>query len=210
MVSSSCPIDQEDTKALVPAQSWAGVPGALESGVWPSVSGGLGVWLSRWTWGFCWLLSRHCFGLNRSSCRAGALGQKMFYCLERLLCSCEALSDALYCRTKQASGADWGVEEGDFMVVLFMVAGFFPNHTVLYFIDLYRSVEMSHKWLAEPSSVVLCLHHCFYIKWPHPLCWGVPGAGFMSISVFVMSLTQEVVHWSRYQLFVVVLTKRIL
>ncbi len=40
VVSSSCPIHQEDTKALVPAQSWAGVPGALEGGVWPSVSGG--------------------------------------------------------------------------------------------------------------------------------------------------------------------------
>ncbi len=40
VVSSTCPIDQEDTKALGPAQSWAGVPGALEGGVWPSVSGG--------------------------------------------------------------------------------------------------------------------------------------------------------------------------
>ncbi len=68
------------------------------------MSGRARAWLSRWWWGFCWLLSWCHFGATRSGCRAGALGQEVSYCLGRLLCSCEALSEALYCRTKQASG----------------------------------------------------------------------------------------------------------
>ncbi len=45
------------------------------------------------------LLSRHHFGVTRSGSRAGALGQELSHCLGQLLCGCEALIKALYCRT---------------------------------------------------------------------------------------------------------------
>ncbi len=42
---------------------------------------GLGGWLNSWGRGFCWLLSLRHLGATRSSCRAGALGQKVSHCL---------------------------------------------------------------------------------------------------------------------------------
>ncbi len=76
------------------------------------VSGARAWWLAGWlnSWGrsFCWLLSLHHLGVTRSSCRAGALGQEVSHCLGWLLCGCDPFSEALDCRTKQASRGDRG------------------------------------------------------------------------------------------------------
>ncbi len=81
-------------------------------GVWPSVSG------SARTWRLAEHLSRSQLEATWSGCRAGALGQEASHCLGRLLCGCEAFSEVLYCRTKQACGGDRRVGEGDLICIL--------------------------------------------------------------------------------------------
>ncbi len=60
----------------------------------------------------CWV------GAILGRLEAAAELERLGRCVGRLLCVCEALSKALYCRTKQASGRDRGVEEGDFIRIL--------------------------------------------------------------------------------------------
>ncbi len=76
---------------------------------WAAVLG-LGGWLNTWV------------GANWRQLEAAVelepLGQEASHCLGRLLCGCEAFSEVLYCRTKQACGGDRRVDEGDLIRIL--------------------------------------------------------------------------------------------
>ncbi len=76
---------------------------------------------------------------DSSGCRAGALGQEVLNCLERLLCSCEAFSEALYCKTKQPVGETGESRKGTISTS-------------------FISVRFNHRWCSSTTKLAMRCH----------------------------------------------------
>ncbi len=184
MVSSTCPIDQEDTKALGPAQSWGRGPWCF--GGWCLAKRerrglAFGWAAGRGAFAGCWVGT--VLGWIEAAAELEHLGRKFSIAWNDFCAAVKRSATPSTAGQNRPVGQTGESRKGILWWCYLWWQGICPNHTVLYFIDLYRSVEMSHKWLAEPSSVVLCLHHCFYIKWPTPSVGGSGGRVYVIFSV---------------------------